>query len=93
MEDWIGLIAGSSGVFTNSFHGTVFSLLFGRPVSVALLGGELSGRNGRITELLSLAGAEDALNGSLLTIPEGGFSKRISAEKERSLAYLKEILV
>ena len=93
VEDWIGLIAGSSGVFTNSFHGTVFSLLFGRPVSVALLGGELSGRNGRITELLSLAGAEDALNGSLVTIPEGGFSKRISAEKERSLAYLKEILV
>ena len=93
VEDWIGLIAGSSGVFTNSFHGTVFSLLFGRPVSVALLGGELSGRNGRITELLSLAGAEDALNGSLVTIPEGGFSKLISAEKERSLAYLKEILV
>lgn len=92
VEDWIGLIAGASGVYTNSFHCTALSLLFGKSVSVAGLQGELSGRNGRIEELLKLAGCESTLNGSLCFPGEGVFEDRIRRIKENSLQYLKDII-
>ena len=90
--DWVGLVAGASGVFTNSFHGTVFSLLFQRPLSVAWLGGELSSRNGRIEELLKRAGLEEALDGGPVCLGNGVFRERIGKAREESLNYLKEVL-
>ncbi len=47
--EWLGLISGASAVFTNSFHGAAFSLLFRKPLCVGLLEGELQNRNGRLT--------------------------------------------
>ncbi len=92
VTDWLGLMAGAEGVFTNSFHGTVFSLLFGRPLSVARLGGELSKRNGRIEELLERAGLSEALGEELCALEPGMFEQRIREVREASINYLKEVI-
>lgn len=92
VNDWIGLIAGAESVFTNSFHGTVFSLLFGRPLSVARLSGELSKRNGRIEELLKRFSLERALEGRLASVENDIFEERIRKPREESINYLKEVI-
>ena len=63
-EEWIGYIAHSEKVFTDSFHGLVFSLIFQRRVFVALdnESGKRS-RNSRIVDLLNRIGADNALVG------------------------------
>lgn len=63
VTQWLSAIRGAQCVFTNSFHGTVFTLIFGRGLHVQRLTGELSSRNGRIDELLAFLGLTDALDG------------------------------
>ena len=92
VNDWISLIAGAEGVFTNSFHGTVFSLLFGRPLSVSRLNGELSKRNGRIEELLKRVGLLSCFDGKLCSIEIGTFEEKIQGSREDSMKFLKDIL-
>ncbi len=92
VSDWIKLISGAEGVFTNSFHGTVFSLLLGRPISVVRLSGELSKRNGRIEELLNRVGLQQALDGELCSLEDGTFEDKIREAREVSLNYLKDII-
>lgn len=54
VHEWVGLFKGASCVFTDSFHGTVFSLLFEKNLAVTL-----PPRFGnRITSLLSAIGGE-----------------------------------
>ncbi|MBR3396448.1 MAG: polysaccharide pyruvyl transferase family protein [Lachnospiraceae bacterium] len=92
VKDWLTLIANAEGVFTNSFHGTVFSLLFGRPFHTAMLTGELGSRNGRIVELLTLAGVPEGQAEDLILIKTDNFENRISKAKESSISYLKEVV-
>lgn len=56
VEDWISCISKAEFVCTNSFHGTVFSLLFHRPFVAVLLNGEMAGMNERIVSLLVKVG-------------------------------------
>lgn len=58
VEDWLACISKASFVCTNSFHGTVFSLLFHRPFVSVLLNGEMAGMNERIVSLLTKLGLE-----------------------------------
>jgi len=53
---WLSEIANSDFVVTNSFHGTVFSILFHRPFVTMPVSGKMSGMNERIVSLLSMAG-------------------------------------
>lgn len=53
IESWLATIAHADRVITDSFHGTVFSIIFGRPVKVLKNG--LRG-NSRLESLLSLLG-------------------------------------
>lgn len=53
VHEWVGLFKGASCVFTDSFHGTVFSLVFNKPVAVTLP----SHFSTRITTLLDAVGA------------------------------------
>lgn len=58
VENWIKRIAGASLVLTDSFHGTVFSLLYHRPFIVYI------GNPNRVTRILSLLtqiGLEDRI--------------------------------
>ena len=54
--EWIYNIRNSSFVVTNSFHGTVFSLLFNRPFITILRNGVSNGMNSRIESLLEQVG-------------------------------------
>lgn len=59
VPEWLNKIAGASFVLTNSFHGTVFAILFHRPFFSVLLRGDMSGMNERALSLLRIVGLED----------------------------------
>ena len=90
--DWLYLIAHAQGVITNSFHGSVFSLLFNRPLNVGHLGKNLKDRNGRLDELLRLVHLEEALGDTLCTPKPGQFELSLQTAKENSLHYLQEVI-
>ena len=92
VEDWLSLIYHAQGVVTNSFHGTVFSILFERPLCVVPLGGELAGRNGRMEELLDKTGMMDCMNGTLAAPDYAQVKKRLERLKAGSLEYLRGVL-
>ncbi|PZO13346.1 MAG: hypothetical protein DCF26_17030 [Burkholderiales bacterium] len=56
--EWVALIKNARFVVTNSFHGTVFSLLFKKPFIVAGLTGEKASANARAINLLRAVGLE-----------------------------------
>ena len=56
---WLGLINGASYVVTNSFHGTVFSIIFHKAFVSLRIEGEMSGMNERLQTLLSRLGLAD----------------------------------
>ena len=90
VEQWLSLIRSCDGVFTNSFHCTAFAMLFGRPVTTALLQDGLARRNGRLEELLRLGGAERQRE--LAAISADDFALRIQDRKRASLDYLRQSL-
>lgn len=59
VPEWLEAIASSEFVFTNSFHGTVFSILFHKPFVSVLIKGKMSGMNERALSLLKNIGLED----------------------------------
>lgn len=93
VEQWLSLIRNASGVFTNSFHCTALSMIFGRPLSTALLREELSHRNGRLEELLALAGMDCRAGGELLSVSAEAVAGRLGSGKQHSLDYLKQTLL
>ena len=58
---WISAIMSSKVSFTNSFHGTVFSIISHTPFVVFPLTGESSAMNDRLVSLLSYLGLEDRI--------------------------------
>ena len=90
-EDWLSLIRHAECVFTNSFHGTAFALLFGRRLRTAGLTGDLAGRSGRITELLRTAGLEGCMTDPLPP-PEKDLAARLSSMRAASMEYLKGVV-
>ena len=91
VEDWIRLVSGAEGVFTNSFHGCAFSLMFGRPLCVGMLKAELGKRNGRIEELLARTGMEASLEGRLSRLPPEELEEKLHDLRAASIDYLKGI--
>lgn len=59
-EDFLSWINYAQCVFTNSFHGTVFSLIFQRPLAadIQLSNGEM---NYRVAEMLEIVGAQQCI--------------------------------
>lgn len=53
---WLERLKNSTYVVTNSFHATIFSLLFHRPFLVILRAGDDAGMNDRVVSVLSAAG-------------------------------------
>lgn len=91
VPQWLSAIRDARCVFTNSFHGMVFSMIFERPFRVARLSGELAGRNGRMEELLSFLDLSSALE--QLVHPEySTVWSRMEERKSASLAYLEELV-
>lgn len=61
IENWVESIQKSNLSLTNSFHGTVFSILSHTPFVAFPLTGEASAMNNRLTSLLTKLGLEDRI--------------------------------
>lgn len=57
--EWVSLVKNAHFVVTNSFHGTVFALLFRKPFIVAGLTGERATANARAINLLRAVGLDN----------------------------------
>lgn len=88
---WLSAIKHARCVFTNSFHGMVFSMIFERPFRVGRLSEELSNRNCRIEELLALLELSSALE-QVVQPDYAAVQSRLAEEKAFSLAYLKGLI-
>ena len=91
VTDWLCAIRNAQCVFTNSFHGMVFSMIFGRSFHVQRLTGELSSRNGRLEELLSFLELSHALEG----VAEPDYDnvwRMLEPRRTASLDYLRRII-
>lgn len=93
-REWLKRIAEASYVFTDSFHGTVFSILFRKPFAViANADRGLS----RFESLLGNLGLAERLitPGMALPPPEYDFAavqEKLQSERERGMAFLKKAL-
>lgn len=90
--DWLSLFAGAKGIFTNSFHGTAFSIIFEKPLCVELLGDELESRNSRIEDLLKKAGLTAIEKESQTFLYVESAKKNLSQLKTESMQYLHNII-
>lgn len=60
-EEWLGYYKNAGAVVTNTFHGTLFSIIFERPFLCMLQDGNSSKQNCRIISLLSSLGLQDRI--------------------------------
>lgn len=60
-RQWLHLLYNSKIVITNSFHGTILSILLNKPFIVVGIGGEKAKYNARVQNLLSQCGLENRL--------------------------------
>lgn len=68
--EWIDFIANAEIVVTNSFHGTVFSLIYNKPFVTILLNNGFERMNTRVLELLECSGLKNHIyNGKFENIP------------------------
>ena len=101
-EEWLWLIDNASLMYTDSFHGTVFSILFRRPFVVAerIEAGCASKMTSRIDTLLGKFGLEDRRgtkeNGYMIADPlhiqYGDVDAVLARDKEKAKAYLRKAL-
>ena len=89
---WLEAIRNAAAVYTNSFHGMAFSIIFKRPLRAALLGGELAGRNDRIIELLDKTGLSPCLKSASFEPDYDAAWNAIEPLRQESLAYLRAVL-
>lgn len=100
-QEWISLIANANMVVTDSFHCTVFSILFEKDFATfrAFAADNKRSQNSRIEHLLHKTGLEDRIVGldaeDLLPVSKEQYRKAKEALKpfvEASLEWLKEAL-
>lgn len=90
VEKWLRLIGNSNYVVTDSFHGTVFSILFNRPFCV-LQNSERG--NSRFNSLLEFTGLTDRMcNNPTGNIDWQVVNTKIDTERERCIEVLKNVL-
>lgn len=96
--EWLRAIHDASFVVTDSFHGAVFAILFGRPFYYVITSDTVRARLSRLETLLETLGLSDRL---VEDVAQCDFSRpidyaavhtRLAAARERSLAILKELL-
>lgn len=100
--EWLRSIQQSSAVMTNSFHGTVFAILFNRPFLSVQLGESKAGLNARMSHLLislglesrqiSLEDRESAVVRMKAPIDWAEVNRRIAAMKAQGVDFLGNAL-
>lgn len=93
-KEFIGLIRGADAVLTTSFHGTVFSVIYGRPFLSVLP----EGTGGRIRDLLSVLELSSHIisdYSELKKLPEkyshGQVEQILNKLRKESFCYLRQI--
>ena len=87
IEFWLATIAHAECVITDSFHGTVFSILFNRPVKV--LANNLRG-NSRLQSLFNMLNLKPDTNGYIRLSNEN--IDRLNLLREKSISFLTDAL-
>ena len=95
IEEWLAMFRDATYVITDSFHGTVFSIIFNRPfISI----GNSSRGMSRFLSLLEQFGLEDRLSPEISTeimlrpISWDSINERKDAWKEKSMRFLEQNL-
>lgn len=91
VNDWLTAIRHAKCVFTNSFHGMVFSVIFGRRFHIGLLTGELSSRNGRLVNMLNLLGLDTALE-EIVEPDDTSVWNCLEEKRQESVNYLRGLI-
>ncbi len=87
VESWLSTLAHADRVITDSFHGTVFSIIFNRPVRI--LTNNTRG-NSRLDSLISTLDIKPDDSGYYISTP--AVKDRINALKSHSLGFLEDAL-
>lgn len=96
--EFLDLVGGASVVCTDSFHGVIFSIIFGRPFVVFTRAGSGAAMNSRIDTLLEYFGLQDRLyRGGPIDLDQAHVDSSklegtLAAAREHSMAYLKSAL-
>lgn len=90
-QEFVSIIKHARYVLTSSFHGTVFGLIFHRPMTVFKLN---DGHDSRCVDLLKSVGMEDLLKDiswipTLVECNYTFFDKRLATLRQSSVDYLK----
>jgi hypothetical protein len=96
IPEWVELVRGAKVVFTNSFHGTAFSVLMNRPFVVFPRKNKSSGMNSRIESLLSGLGLNHQIYQERRSIEQiasikigwDAVNEKLQLLRQGSLAYL-----
>lgn len=99
-QEFLGLIKNAECIYTNSFHATVFSVIFNRPFFTAIAKSENVANNNdsRKVDFLKSLGLENRLVKGVsdinfdTPIDYTKVNKRVADIRERSLSYLKDSL-
>ena len=97
--EFLRLVENAECVCTNSYHGTLFSLLFGREFFTfrRAYGSEAMAETGRVTELLAQAGVPErylAADAAFCEAPEfdrAQVAEKLEAFRAESLDFLREV--
>lgn len=89
IEDWLSYIANAAYIITDSFHGTVFSLLFHKQFYIHC---NKSGGFSRLETLLKRVGAESKLNNPMEDVNYSTVNTRIDDFRNQSQTFLKQAL-
>ncbi len=87
IESWLATLAHAKCVITDSFHGTVFSIIFGKPVKI--LKNNLRG-NARLDSLMAML--ELVPDNQGFCYPNGRCADRLMAERQKAIDFLKDAL-
>jgi hypothetical protein len=102
VTQWLGMFIKTPFVFTDSFHGTVFSIIFNKPFILLLRAGGRKGKNSRLTSLLKFLDLEDRIIDRYdydkidelykKEINWDFVNNKVNSEKEKSRSFLKKAL-
>lgn len=99
--EFIGLIEGSEGIFTDSYHGTIFSMIYHKPFTLfeRFNSSDKICQNSRIEQLKKYFGIDenvvrvDSLNTVKLNpVDYEAFEKSLALLREHSMSFLKNAL-
>lgn len=91
-DNFLWLIANASAVLTDSYHGTIFSLLFNTPFLTNQRKGTDYSMNSRIKSLYKILDL-DIQNGAI-TYPEMVLKQEVlNKERQKAIDYLKDVLL